>query len=71
MSDLAVHDVKLQDMTRLGGGKALRVTHVTFYIGDHGPFDYDFQSPNNTPGEIQAYIQQKVADVRAITNRTY
>lgn len=71
MSELAVTGIKVQDQTRLGGGKAVRVTHLTFYVGDHGPFEYDFIPPHNTPGEVQAYIQQKLADLRAITNRSY
>lgn len=71
MSELAVSNIKVQDQTRLGSGKAVRVTHLTFYVGDHGPFEHDFIPPNNTPGEIQAFIQKKISDLREITNRSY
>lgn len=68
---LNVHNVQVSSQTRLTMGKAVPVTHVQFYVGDHGPFAADFQTPNDTPALIQAYIQQKVADLRSITERTY
>jgi hypothetical protein len=66
-----VHDVQIQDQLRLGGGKATKVTHLTFYVGSHGPFQSDFLAPDNTPALIQAYIAQQVQDLRAIVTRTY
>jgi hypothetical protein len=71
MDDLKVHDIVVQDQVRLAAGKAARTTHLTFYVGAHGPFMQDFLPPNNTQGDIQAFIQQKVADLRAITERQY
>jgi len=69
--DLQVHGVVVSNQTRLGSGKAVAVTHVSFYIGDHGPFQHDFIEPNNKPADIQAYIQQQVNDLRSIVTRTY
>ena len=69
--NLKVHDVVLQEMTRLGGSQAAKVTHLTFYIGTHGPFDADFPAPNNKPGDISNYITQKVSEVRSIVSREY
>jgi hypothetical protein len=71
MDELTVHDITVQDQIRLGGGKAAKVTHLTFFVGDHGPFMEDFTVPKNTTADIQAYIQQKVADLRGITQRQY
>lgn len=71
MDELNVHDIRVQDQLRLGGGKASNVTHVTFYVGSHGPFQKDFIPPDNTPALIQAYIAQTVSDLRSIVTRTY
>lgn len=71
MEDLTVHDVTIQDQVRLGNGKAVPVRHVTFYVGNHGPFQQDFSPPNNTPALIQAFIAQTVQDVRGIVDRSY
>jgi hypothetical protein len=71
METLTANNITLQDQLRLGGGKAVSVTHLTFYVGSHGPFQNDFVAPNNTPALIQAYIAQKVQDVSSIVNRTY
>ena len=69
--DLTVHDLVVSQQTRLAGGKAYPVTHVSYYVGTHGPFTQDFQAPGNTPALIQAAIQQQVNDLRAITQREY
>ena len=69
--DLSVHDITVQDQIRLGGGKATPVTHLTFYVGAHGPFMHDFVAPQNGSADVQAYIQQKVADLRGIVQRAY
>jgi hypothetical protein len=69
--ELTVHGIQIQDQTRLANGRATPVTHVTFYIGDHGPFMQDFVEPNNRPADIQAAIQQKITDLRSITAREY
>jgi hypothetical protein len=69
--NLEVHDIAVQDQVRLASGKAGHVKHVTFYVGAHGPFMRDFTEPKNTSSDIQAYIQQTVADLRAITERQY
>jgi hypothetical protein len=71
MEELKVHDIVVQDQVRLAAGKAARTTHVTFYVGTHGPFMRDFMPPDNTTANIQAFIQQTVADLRAITERQY
>jgi hypothetical protein len=71
MDELTVHDVTMQDQQRLGRGRAMAVTHVTFYVGEHGPFFWDVAPGPQASAEIQAYIQQKVADLRAITQRSY
>lgn len=69
--ELTAHNIVLQNHTRLANGRAQFVVHLTFYVGDHGPFQHDFVSPQNTPADIQAYIQQTVTDLRAIVNRAY
>jgi hypothetical protein len=71
MDDLSVHDILVQDQIRLEGGKAGKVTLLQFYVGTHGPFMRDFAPPNNSTADIQAYIQQKVADLRALLSRQY
>lgn len=71
MSDLSVHDITVQDQVRLGRGKAMPVTHVQFYVGEHGPFMGDFEPGPAASAQIQAFIQQKIADLRAITQRQY
>jgi len=68
---LQVHGVQISNQTRLGSGRATAATHVVFYVGNHGPFQKDFVAPDDTPAMIQAYIQQTVADLKAITERTY
>ena len=69
--DLKVHDITMQDQVRLASGKATPVTHVTFYVGSHGPFMKDFEQGSATSDAIQAYIQAKVHELRGITQREY
>jgi hypothetical protein len=71
MDDLKVHDIAVQDQVRLASGKSAKVTHMTFYVGAHGPFMHDFTAPANTSNDVQAYIQAKVAEMRAIVEREY
>ncbi|MBZ5569462.1 MAG: hypothetical protein LAN64_16640 [Acidobacteriia bacterium] len=69
--NLSVHDITVQDQIRLASGKSGAVKHVVFYVGAHGPFMHDFSAPLNTTADIQAYIQQTVADLRGIVQRQY
>lgn len=71
MDDLKVHDIRVQSQLKLGGGKSSQVTHVTFYVGDHGPFQKDFEPGQDSPANIQAYITQTVQDLRSIVTRQY
>lgn len=68
---LQVHNVQVSSQVRLGLGKATPVTHLSFYVGDHGPFTEDFVAPGDTISDIQAFIRQKVADLRTIMETQY
>lgn len=69
--NLNVNGLQISDQTRLLAGKAVQVTRLQFYVGDHGPFTIDLEAPNNTPNDQQAAIMQKVRDIRAVATMDY
>jgi hypothetical protein len=51
-------------------GRGVRVTTVSYMVGDHGPFQDDYPPGTFTEAAVKANIAKRVATLRAITNPT-
>lgn len=66
-----VHGMVVSHQTRLGGGQALPITIVTYYVGQHGPFTAEFAQGQDSSTAIKAVIQAKVNDIRQLLSSTF
>jgi hypothetical protein len=48
------------------GGHFSRSTRVRIMVGAYGPFSNDFPVGSNSPDQINAWIQQQVANVMSV-----
>lgn len=67
--DLAVHDVLLRDVTRLGLQGAMNyIKQLTFYVGSHGPFVVEWPTVDFDANKAKKAMQDQVAELRLLTS---
>jgi hypothetical protein len=49
-------------------GQVVRMTRVTIMVGPFGPFTHDFVPGQDSPAEIQTWIQNQKAAVVGLNN---
>jgi hypothetical protein len=64
-AQFAVHDVAISNQPQFNrAGVPTTVQVVTFWIGDHGPFQLTYAAGQGTPDKVRSDIASQVADLR-------
>lgn len=68
---LNVHDIGVSDTTTFGpGANAIPKRKVTYFIGNHGPFELLYDKADATAARIKSDIQAHVAELQDISSLT-
>jgi hypothetical protein len=63
----AVHDINVAHQTAPDGrGGFTTVKRVSYYVGNHGPFEKTYTPPAGTAADIKADISAQVAELQDI-----
>jgi hypothetical protein len=66
--DLSLHDIRLADSTTFGvGGKVIPQKRLTFFVGDHGPFNIVYAPAQATTARIKSDIDAQVQQLRELS----